>query len=86
MITTDSKYSCNCILVWSKAWRLNGWRTATGKQVENRDLVEEILHRVAIRERAGVATFFEWTKGHALTEGNIEADKLAVRGARAALT
>ena len=56
--------------------------TAGKKPVENRDLVEEILKLLQERDLCKVTTEFEWVKGHASNEGNIEADKLAVLGAQ----
>ena len=83
-IVTDSQYSINCIQNWSGKWISNGWKTAGGKPVENKDLVESILNKIAQRSKEGGDTRFIWTKGHAANEGNIAADKLAVDGARAA--
>ena len=84
-IVTDSQYSINCVLNWSPKWISNGWKTAAGKPVENKDLVESILHKIAQRSKEGGDTRLIWTKGHAANEGNIAADKLAVDGARAAV-
>lgn len=38
--------------------------------------------KIEERNRLHVQTDFEWIKGHANHPGNIEADKLAVDGAR----
>jgi ribonuclease HI len=83
-IVTDSQYSINCITVWSGNWRRNGWKTAAGKTVENRDLVESIVNKIEDRKSSHVQTTFEWIKGHSNHPGNVEADKLAVNGARRA--
>ncbi|KAL8799152.1 MAG: hypothetical protein Q9200_007611 [Gallowayella weberi] len=81
-IITDSKYAIDCVTVWHVNWRKNGWKTATGKAVENKDLVENILSKIDERTSLDVHTTFEWIKGHAQHPGNVEADRLAVEGAR----
>ena len=83
-IITDSQYAINCCTTWFINWRQNNWKTSSGKPVENKDLVENILGRIEERQRLGVKTEFEWIKGHAQNEGNVAADKLAVDGARKA--
>lgn len=83
-IVTDSRYAIDCVTSWCINWRRNGWKTATGKAVENRDLVENILSKIEERKGSKVQTKFEWIKGHANHSGNVEADKLAVNGARKA--
>ena len=82
IVVTDSRYSIDCLTNWFQNWRRNNWKTANGKAVENRDLVESILGKIEERERLRVSTKFEWVKGHSTNEGNIAADKLAVEGAR----
>ncbi|KAI4184939.1 MAG: hypothetical protein L6R41_004431 [Letrouitia leprolyta] len=81
-IITDSKYGIDCVTVWYVNWRKNGWKTSAGKAVENKDLVENILSKIEERESLGVQTAFEWIKGHNNHPGNVEADRLAVEGAR----
>lgn len=83
-IYTDSSYSINCVTTWCQNWRRNNWTSANGKAVENRDLIESILERVELRNALGAATNFQWLRGHANNEGNVEADRLAVAGARKA--
>ncbi|KAJ4362092.1 hypothetical protein N0V95_001548 [Ascochyta clinopodiicola] len=68
LICTDSYYSIRCITEWSPKWLKNGWKSSSGKDVENRDLVEPIVSR--------------WIKGHANDPGNVAADQLAVNGSR----
>ena len=83
VIITDSKYAIDCVTTWFQTWRRNGWKTAAGKAVENKDLVENILARIEERlNQCGARTDFEWIKGHANNPGNVEADRLAVEGAR----
>ena len=50
--------------------------------MENKDLIESILQKIEGRERLRARTTFEWTKGHSVSEGNQQADRLAVAGAR----
>ena len=83
-IVTDSRYAIDCVTSWYINWRRNGWKTATGKSVENKDLVENILSRIEERKGLKVHTGFEWIKGHADHPGNVAADALATRGARKA--
>jgi ribonuclease HI len=94
LIYSDSKYAIKCVTEWFQRWEAKGWITVAGaegadgavtlakKQVENRDLVEEVLRIIRDREKAGVKTRFEWVKGHSGDEGNEGADRLAVQGAR----
>lgn len=81
-IITDSRYAIDCVTLWYINWRKNGWKNSSGKPVENKDLVENILAKIEERDSLKVQTAFEWIKGHANHLGNVEADKLAVNGAR----
>lgn len=82
VIITDSRYAIDCVTTWYITWRKNGWKTSAGKAVENKDLVESILVKMEERNKLQVQTDFEWIKGHANHPGNVEADRLAVDGAR----
>ncbi|KAK4698018.1 ribonuclease HI, partial [Lecanoromycetidae sp. Uapishka_2] len=82
VIITDSKYAIDCVTNWFMGWRKNNWKTAAGKAVENRDIVENVLSKIEEREKLRARTKFEWIKGHANQPGNVEADRLAVDGAR----
>ncbi len=85
-IITDSRYAIDCVTSWYVNWRKNGWKTSANKVVENKDLVENILAKIEERNSLKVQTLFEWIKGHSNQPGNVEADKLAVEGARKGVT
>lgn len=80
-IRSDSNYAIQCVTQWFKKWRTNDWKNATGRPVDNRDLIEPILERLDERALARAKTTFEWVKGHANDPGNVAADLLAVQGA-----
>lgn len=42
IIYTDSSYSIKCITEWTKTWKHNGWKTANGKDVKNREIIQSI--------------------------------------------
>ncbi|KAI9679190.1 MAG: hypothetical protein M1817_005209 [Caeruleum heppii] len=84
-ILTDSSYSIKCVTEWYHKWLANGWTNASGKMIENRDLIEAILKTIQQRDSLGGKTDFTWLKGHADNAGNIAADHLAVSAARVAL-
>ena len=67
---------------WYKNWKRNGWVTTNKKAVENRDLIQEVRTRIEEREGLGRGTYFVWVKGHNGDRGIVEADRLAVEGAR----
>ncbi|VDN54142.1 unnamed protein product [Dracunculus medinensis] len=74
IIRTDSNLLIQSMNNWIKSWRLNGWKTANGQDVKNKDLIVELdkwLKRVR----------FEHVAGHAGIYGNEKADELARKGA-----
>ncbi|MCB8840041.1 ribonuclease HI [Aurantimonas sp. VKM B-3413] len=71
-IVSDSQYVIKGITEWLRPWKSRGWRNAEGKAVKNRDLWEELDHLTAGRDIE-----WKWTKGHAGTPENEEADRLA---------
>jgi ribonuclease HI len=81
LIISDSHYAIKCVTEWFRRWEANDWKTAGGKSVDNRDLVEPCLDRIRERALAGGQTKFEWVKGHSNNVGNVAADRLAVQGA-----
>jgi ribonuclease HI len=80
-ICTDSKYTINCLRDWITKWRRDEWKSATGADVKNRDIIEPTADKIEQRRIAGGETLFQWVKGHEKSAGNIAADALAVRGA-----
>ena len=41
-IYTDSEYSIKSLTIWIKGWKENGWKSSTGKDVMNQDLIRKI--------------------------------------------
>jgi len=71
-LTTDSKYVVQGMSEWIIVWQKNGWKTASKKEVLNRDLWERLLaaasqHRVQ----------WHWIRGHAGHPENERCDRLA---------
>ncbi|KAF4979400.1 hypothetical protein FZEAL_4377 [Fusarium zealandicum] len=81
-IYSDSQYSIKCVTQWALSWEKRGWKTATGENVKNQDIIRDVLALMEERTKAGGATYFQWVKGHAADRGNIAADRLAVNGAK----
>jgi ribonuclease HI len=71
-IHIDSTYVKKNFEDWLERWQSNGWQTADGKPVKNRDLWEEMATEVACRE-------VKWVQipGHAGVPLNERADQLA---------
>ncbi len=79
MIICDSEYVLNGITIYIHRWKKNGWITADGNAVKNRDLWEELDAKCKGRDIQ-----WYWTRGHAHDLGNIEADRLAGAARKAA--
>jgi ribonuclease HI len=82
---TDSALLVNGATRWIRGWQRNGWMTAAGKPVVNRDLWERLDSLTQARKRR-----LAWghMKGHAGHEINERCDVIAVafsRGTRAGL-
>jgi ribonuclease HI len=75
LIRSDSQYSINCITTWYKSWQKNNWKTKSGKQVENKELIVEILE---LLEDKNIT--FEHVYGHKGEKYNEMCDKLANTG------
>lgn len=80
-IHTDSKYAIDCVTNWFQKWKNNNWKNAAGKDVENKELIQDILKIIDERFICRSKTNFEWVKGHAGNVENEAADRLAVAGA-----
>jgi ribonuclease HI len=42
-IHSDSRYAVNCMNEWLFRWSNNGWTTANGGSVANRDMLQEVI-------------------------------------------
>ena len=72
---TDSKYVMDGITQWIQNWKKNNWRTATKKDVKNKELWQK-LDQLISQHRVQ----WHWVKGHSGDEGNEAADLLANKG------
>lgn len=70
-IHSDSKYAIGCMTEWVGKWKQNDWKSVNGKEVANKELIEEAdgLHGM-LRELGSVR--FIWIP----REENAEADRL----------
>jgi ribonuclease HI len=80
VIYTDSSYVMKGITEWVWSWQRRGWKTATGGDVLNRELWEELLALATARGRSRLA--WRWVRGHDGTPGNERVDEIAVSFSR----
>ncbi|CAG8975764.1 hypothetical protein HYALB_00009283 [Hymenoscyphus albidus] len=73
VIKADSEYVVKGMTDWIGKWKNNGWKTAKGGPVTNRDMFEILQTAVDFAARRGVKIEF-W---HVRREFNQEADELA---------
>ncbi len=71
-IKTDSKYLIDGLAKWIKNWKNNGWKTASGKPVLNKDLWQS-LDLVQLKD-----VKLQYVKGHSGDIDNERVDKIAV--------
>jgi ribonuclease HI len=71
-IFTDSEYLINGITKWVFGWNTKGWKTASGGDVLNKDLWQELMRLAGERE-------IDWrkVKGHAGHPANERVDDIA---------
>jgi ribonuclease HI len=77
VIVTDSQYSINCITQWYHSWIKKGWVSATGEEVKNKELIQEI-QPLTVKHNVS----FKHIKAHTskkgfFYDGNRVVDKLA---------
>ena len=41
---TDSKYLINSITIWFETWKKNKWKTSTGKDIKNLNLIKKLYY------------------------------------------
>lgn len=75
IVRSDSAYVVNCFVAkWYDKWRKCCWISSTGQPVKNKDLWQELLDEALPNQQ-----LIMWThvKGHAGTEWNEQADRMA---------
>lgn len=82
VIVTDSTYVRDACTKWIHAWRNNGWKTRSGTDVANAELIRRI--DTACRAHGNVQ--WRWVRGHSGHPGNEQADALASAAAHRART
>jgi len=76
MLYTDSTYVIKGITQWIWGWMKNGWKTAEGKDVSNKELWQELLRE---QQRLGKGVVkLHYVPGHAGVPGNERTDEIAV--------
>lgn len=79
-VYTDSTYVIQGIREWIHGWRRREWKTATGADVLNRDLWEELWNLATARGPRGVG--WHYVRGHVGIPGNERVDVIADSFAR----
>lgn len=74
-IYTDSTYVIQGIREWVPNWKRRGWKTATGTEVMNRELWEELSMLTAARGPRAIS--WHYVRGHVGTPGNERVDEIA---------
>jgi len=69
---TDSNYVKDGITSWISNWKKNSWKTASKKDVKNKELWMRLDEAIKDKNISWV-----WVKGHAGNAGNEQADYLA---------
>jgi len=68
VLYTDSTYVIRGITQWIWGWRKRGWRNAEGKEVQNRDLWEELSRQVTRLKPTTID--WKYVRGHTGVPGN----------------
>jgi ribonuclease HI len=74
-IYTDSTYVIQGVREWVATWKRRGWRTATGGEVMNRELWEELSALVEARGPRNIT--WHYVRGHVGIPGNERVDTIA---------
>merc|ERR1719203_2072459 len=79
LVHTDSQFVINCVTMWMNNWKRNGWNTAAGNPVKNKEDLEALDDVI----RSGdIEVKWNHVRGHSGNVGNEGADRLAVQGAK----
>lgn len=74
-VYTDSTYVIQGIESWVHNWRRRDWKTATGGDVLNRELWEELSDLAEARPRRSIS--WHYVRGHSGIPGNERVDEIA---------
>lgn len=74
-VYTDSTYVIQGIREWIHGWKRRGWKTATGTDVLNRDLWQELSDLTTRRGPRSIG--WHYVRGHVGTPGNERCDTIA---------
>ena len=75
IFVTDSKYSINCILVWSDNWKTNNWLTSKKTPVENSDLIKKIIQKYEELIEKGYNIEFKHINSHQTKPSDINSEE-----------
>ncbi|GAC94952.1 hypothetical protein PHSY_002525 [Pseudozyma hubeiensis SY62] len=78
VVLSDSRYSMDAVNKWLPNWRKRGFKTVEGKDVQNRDLIEQLDREL---QKKVPEPKLEYVKGHAGIDGNEIVDRMAKYGA-----
>ena len=78
LVCSDSTYSINCIRSWAPNWEKKGWKKPGGG-IKNLEIIQDCY---AIYRRIEDKLTLTHVAGHAGTEGNELADRMAMLGAQ----
>lgn len=74
-ICTDSMYALNATTNWARGWIRNGWKTKDGKDISNKDLIEDIYYHWLLARKDKIEIVK--VKAHATCYWNNVVDGLA---------
>ena len=75
-VCSDSAYSINCVRSWAPKWEKRGWKKPGG-EIKNLEIIQDCY---AIYRRIEKKLILTHIAGHAGTEGNELADRMAMLG------
>ena len=83
-VYTDSSYVINSYKDDIDNWKLNGWKTRSGKDVSHISLMLELdAFKIRFKE-LDINVDLQWVKGHGDSHGNVMADMFSVIGSNSA--
>ena len=77
-VCSDSAYAINCVRTWAPSWEKKGWKRPGG-EIKNLQIIQDCY---AIYRRIKKELTLTHVAGHAGTEGNELADRMAMLGAQ----